>query len=374
MANILLTMENVSKTYPGVKALSNVSFSLNKGEVHALVGENGAGKSTLIKILAGVIRPDEGAIITLEGEQVVFSHPVESVRKGIAVTYQDLGLFPNLSVAENIAISREVEAGNFKVHWSHMRERAQEALDRLGVDLDIDVPLGRLSVGNQQLVAIARALVCNAKLLILDEPTSSLSSDEVNALFKIVRSLRNEGLTIMFVSHKLDEVFTISDRITILRDGEHIGTFPTTELDEPKLISLMVGREVRFDRFPAGAVGEPILEVQGLSKEGNFKEVSFTLHKGEILGITGLVGAGRTELAHALFGDNPPDSGRILLNGTEIKPGSTHEAMELGIAYIPESRQTHGLFLGKTVTDNVAVTVLHELVSRFKIVNKHKRK
>ncbi len=363
-----LQLEGISKTYPGVKALDNVSMDIRAGEVHALVGENGAGKSTLIKILAGAEIPDSGSRIIIDGQPVEFAHPLEALRARIAVTYQDLSLFPNLSVLENITISREIEEGGNIVDWKEMRVTAQAALDRLGLDINLDTRLADLSVANQQLVAIARGLVHDARLLILDEPTSSLSRGEIEALFEVIATLKGEGVSILFISHKLDEIFAISDRITVLRDGQHVGTYLKDELTEEQLISLMVGRKLRFVEYERNPIGSPILEVKGLSKQGNFADISFTLHRGEILGITGLVGAGRTEVAQAIFGRLVPDTGEIYLEGQPIKINSTAQAVEAGIAYIPESRQSQGLFLGKTLADNVAVTRLDTLVGRFKII------
>lgn len=363
-----LKLEGISKTYPGVKALDNVSMDIREGEVHALVGENGAGKSTLIKILAGAETPDPGSRIIIDGQPVEFAHPLEALRARIAVTYQDLSLFPNLSVLENITISREIEEGGNLVDWREMRTTAKAALNRLGLDIDLDTKLNDLSVANQQLVAIARGLVHDARLLILDEPTSSLSRGETESLFKVVATLKKEGVAILFISHKLEEIFAIADRITVLRDGQHVGTYLKEELTEEQLISLMVGRKLRFVEYERNPIGSPILEVKGLTKQGNFADISFTLHRGEVLGITGLVGAGRTEVAQAIFGRIIPDSGEIYLDGQPIKINSTSQAVEAGIAYIPESRQTQGLFLGKTLADNVAVTRLDNLVGRFKII------
>lgn len=363
-----LQMEDLSKTYPGVKALDKINMEIRAGEVHALVGENGAGKSTLIKILAGAEIPDPGGRILIDGEPVSFAHPLEALRRRIAVTYQDLSLFPNLSVVENITISRKIEEGARHIDWREMRSTAQDALAKLDLDIDLTTRLSDLSLANQQLVAIARALVHDARLLILDEPTSSLSAEEVNALFRVISTLKAQGMSILFISHKLDEVFAISDRITVLRDGQHVGTYLREELDEEKLISLMVGRKIRFMQYEKRSVGKPLLEVKHLHKKGNFADISFTLHQGEILGLTGLVGAGRTEVAQAIFGRIIPDSGQIYLRGKEMKITSTTQAVQAGIAYIPESRQTQGLFLGKTLADNLSVTRLDSLANQFGII------
>lgn len=361
---------NVSKTFPGVKALRNVSFSIKKGEVHALVGENGAGKSTLIKILTGVHTPDDDSTIVINGEANQCLTPITAARKGVAVTYQDFALFPNLSVAENIAISGEIEAGKKTVDWKVLKKIASEAIKKVGVDIDVNAKLGSLSTAKQQLVAIARALVYDAKILILDEPTASLSSSEVEHLFKIIRDLKNKGIAILFISHKFDEIYAISDRITIMRDGQYMGTFNTNEIDTQKVISLMVGRNVEFERRKNYAnTNELLLEVKGLTKAGNYKDINFKLNKGEILGITGLVGAGRTEMCQSIFGVTQPDSGEIILEGKKIQVNSTSQAVEYGIAFVPESRQVQGLVLDKDVEDNITILLLHKLLGKIKLIS-----
>lgn len=361
---------NVSKTFPGVKALRNVSFSIKKGEVHALVGENGAGKSTLIKILSGVHTPDNDSTIVINGEANQSLTPISAARKGIAVTYQDFALFPNLSVAENIAISGEIETGKKTVDWKTLKRIAAEAIKKVGVDIDVNAKLSSLSTAKQQLVAIARALVYDAKILILDEPTASLSSSEVEHLFKIIRDLKEKGIAILFISHKLDEIYAISDRITIMRDGQYMGTFNTNEIDTQKVISLMVGRNVEFERRKNYSnTNELLLEVKDLTKSGNYKGINFKLNKGEILGITGLVGAGRTEMCQSIFGVTQPDSGEIILEGKKIHVHSTSQAMEYGIAFVPESRQVQGLVLDKNVEDNITLLLLHKLLSKIKLIN-----
>jgi len=359
-----LAMRQISKTYPGVKALHQVSLEVLSGEVHALVGENGAGKSTLIKILAGVIRPDEGGRIEIEGEPVEFASPLDALRRGISVNYQDLSLFPNLSVAENIALGH---FGGLRMNWKAARRIALDSLGKLGVELDLDAPLETLSIAKQQLVSIARAISFDARLLVLDEPTSSLSSNEVEQLFRIIHDLKANGISVLFVSHKLDELFAISDRFTVLRDGEHVGTYDRSELDESRLISLMVGRSVEYEKQlgDGSKIGETVLDVRGLGKKGQFKDIHFQVRSGEIVGITGLVGAGRTELAQTLFGIQPPDEGEIRLGGKPVRIRSTQDAVKMGIAYIPESRQTQGLVLQQSVARNATLAILRRLAGRF---------
>lgn len=372
--DLFIKLSNVSKTFPGVKALDNIRLEVKKGEVHALIGENGAGKSTLIKILAGIYQPDDGADIMIDGQAYQTLTPILSLRKGIIVIYQDFSLFPNLTVAENIAISLDIEQGNKFLNWNKMRDTAAKAINQLGVDIDIDAQLGTLSIAKQQLVAIARALVYEAKMIIMDEPTSALSKGEVELLFKIIRSLQKRGISILFVSHKLEELFEVSGRFTVLRDGKYVGSYNREELDNDKLIALMVGRKIEFTRYGDGKIGETLLEVKNLSKKGNFKDISFQLHKGEIIAITGLVGAGRTEVAQALCGLNVPDSGEMILEGREVKITSSEEAVRSGIAFVPESRQTEGLVVRQSVEDNITLTIMKQLLGKLSVINFDKKR
>lgn len=369
-----LEMRNVSKTFPGVKALDRVELRLRRGEVHALVGENGAGKSTLIKILAGVEKPDPGAQIFVEGKDVKLLSSLDSTHRGIAVIYQDFSLFPNLTVAENIAFGREISEKKRFINWREIREAARQALTELQVNLDLDVQLEKLSAARQQLVAIARALVFNAKLIVMDEPTSSLSASEVNYLFEVIHRLLKKGIGVLFVSHKLHEVFRIAERITVLRDGKYIGTFARDEVTVDQVISLMVGREVAFTKKYGYSTGAPLLEVRSLSKRGNFRDISFALHKREILGLTGLVGAGRSELAQALYGLNSPDSGEVYLEGRRVTVRSPEEALRLGIAYMPENRQREGLLMRLPVAQNISVSVLDRIRNAFGMLDRYREK
>jgi ABC-type sugar transport system ATPase subunit len=373
--NSLIRLEHVSKTFPGVKALQDISFCIDRGEVHALLGENGAGKSTLIKILAGVHDPDEGSVIYIDGERVTSLTSITAVRKGIAVTYQDFSLFTNLSVAENIAISSVLEKNKKIIKWKDLKKPAQAAIDKIGADIDINAQLGNYSVAKQQLVAIARALMYDAKLIILDEPTSSLSSGEVSNLFSIIKDLKNRKISVLFISHKLEEVFEVADRLTIMRDGKYMGTFQTKEMDRRKIISLMVGRTVEFERAAnEGLTDTPLLEVKNLYKKGNYADINFTLHKGEILGITGLVGAGRTEVCKTLFGVETRDSGDVLLEGKAVVFENTTQAVKAGISFVPEGRQTEGLVLANTVEENITVNSLDQLINRLGVIKKKEQR
>ncbi len=369
-----LRLKNVSKTFPGVSALQNISFDVSRGEVHALIGENGAGKSTLIKVLSGVYQPDPGAVIEIEGEAFTQLTPLEAMRRGIIVIYQDFSLFPTLTVKENIAFSEQVDKQRKLVNWKEIELTAKKALDSLGVNIDLNARLNTLSTAKQQLIAIARALVYDAKLLVMDEPTSALSSGEVDALFKIVEKLKAGGMGIIFISHKLDELFRIADRMTVLRDGQMVGGAPTREMNRGRLISMMVGREIVEEHLAGKNVGETILEVKNISKRGNFDSISFALKRGEVLGITGLVGAGRTEMVRALFGLNAPDSGEIYMEGKRISPKSPAEAQALGIAFVPESRQTEGLVLQQNAEGNITLPILTSLTGKIGLINSGARR
>ena len=369
MGDMFIRMENISKTFPGIKALDDVSIDINKGEVLGLVGENGAGKSTLIKILSGVHEPDNGAKITIGDKTVDHIATKDSLKSGIVVIYQDFSLFPNLTVRENIAISQQLESGKKVISWKKMNQVAAKALDELGVNIDLGARLGSLSIAKQQLVAIARALVYDAQVIVMDEPTSTLSKGEVEVLFKIIKMLKERGIGIVFITHKFEELFIVSDRITVLRDGKHVGTYLASEVSHDELIYLMVGREVTSERLKGKDFREEVLSVESISKKGNFKDVSFSVRKGEIIGITGLVGAGRTEVAHAIFGLNPPESGRILLEGKVIKPRSPKDAISLGIAYVPESRQLEGLVLRQNVESNITLSTIKSFANRLSFIN-----
>ena len=361
-SDVFISLKNVSKTFPGVKALTDINFDVRKGEVHGLIGENGAGKSTLIKVLAGVHQPDPGAEIIIDGERVEQLTPTESMRRGIMVIYQDFSLFPTLTVKENIAFSEQIDKKRRIINWKEIEETSKRALGILGVDIDLNAKLGSLSTAKQQLVAIARALVYDAKLLVMDEPTSALSSGEVQHLFKIMNDLKARGLGIIFISHKLDELFAICDRMSVIRDGHYIGMRNNGETTTGEIIAMMVGREIVEEHVGGTNIGEVILEVKGISKRGNYDDVSFQLRRGEVLGITGLVGAGRTETVRALFGLNSPESGEMILEGKRINPKSPAEAQALGIAFVPESRLTEGLVLQQDAESNITLSILKNFV------------
>jgi simple sugar transport system ATP-binding protein len=335
------------------------------GEVHCLIGENGCGKSTLIKLIAGVHAPDPGSAIDIDGHALAALTPAHAKALGIHVIFQDLSLFPNLSVAENIAIDESLGSLARPVRRARMERIAAALLDRLEFALPLDAPLARLPIAARQVVAICRGLAARARLLFMDEPTSSLTRAEVRTLLGIVARLKADGITVVFVSHRLDEVIEIADRITVLRDGKKVGTYAAAEVDGQRLTELMTGliidqRIVARDTRSA----PPLLEVSGLTRRGEYEDVSFVLRRGEVLGITGLLGAGRTELALSLFGMTRPDRGAIRLEGQPIALGSNQDAIRAGIAYVSEDRLQFGLNMRQSVQDNLVLATLHRLGNR----------
>jgi rhamnose transport system ATP-binding protein len=356
----VLQLDGIRKVFPGVVALDRVDFDLLPGEVHALVGENGAGKSTLIKVVSGVYRADAGTLRFL-GQPVSIPTPRAAQELGIAVIYQETALFPDLTVLENLFMGAFLLRGRL-VDWARMRRDAQAVLDSLEVTLELDEPVGRLSAAQQQLVEIARALLREARVLIMDEPTAPLTQKDVGTLFRLIRQLKARGVGIVYISHRLEEVFEVADRVTVLRDGRHILTAPVGAVSGEDLIRHMVGRTLGT-LFPKAEVraGAPILEVQGLNKLGVLRDISFQVRQGEIVGLAGLVGSGRTTLAHALFGIEPPDRGRVLVGGREVRISHPAHAIEMGIIYIPEDRQTQGLILPFPVRANLSMVILRRL-------------
>lgn len=359
----VLRMVNISKHFPGVKALDRVTFVVNRGEVHALVGENGAGKSTLMKILAGALQPDEGEIY-LEGKKVLIPTPQSAWEKGISIIYQELNLLPDLSVVQNIFLGREIRSRLRSLNYSAMVQEAEALLMRVGVDVPPQAMVRDLSVAQRQQVEIAKALSLSAKILVMDEPTASLSETEVEKLFGIIRDLKDRNVTIVYISHRLEEVFRIADRVTVLKDGKCVGTYPIGELDRDRLVKLMVGRSFS-ETFPEKAkeAGPVVVEVRNLSVPRIIRDVSFSVHAGEIVGFFGLVGSGRTDLAKALFGFYPHYSGEIVVKGKAVRVHSPQRAIAEGIGFAPEDRKSEGLCLGLSVKDNCIMAVLDDVRS-----------
>lgn len=361
---IILRFEKVSKRFPGVLALDEVSFDVKRGEVHALVGENGAGKSTLIKIVSGVHRKTSGEIY-YEGKPVDFHTPHEALARGIAAIYQEFNLIPALTVAENIFMGHHFLTPRGLVDWTRMRQEAKKLLDFLDVDIDVDAKVRDLGVAKKQVVEIAKALSLNAKILIMDEPTAALAQKEIETLFRIIRFLKEKGVTIIYISHRLEEIFKVCDRVTVLRDGRHIATRNLQDLDMEDIIQMMVGREItnKFPRIPH-TPEEEILRVEGLTRHGVLENISFFLRRGEILGIAGMVGSGRTELLRAIYGVDPVDGGEIYIKGEKVQINSPVEAINLGMAFLPEERKTQGLVLLLSVLDNIGLPILPQISER----------
>ncbi len=357
MANTFLELRGIRKSFGGVDALKDVDLTINFGEVHCLAGENGSGKSTLIKVISGAHAADAGSI-RIEGKTVGKFRPIDAIRRGIQVIYQDFAVFPNLTVMENIAMNRQLMTGARVVDWKKVRSLALEAMERIGAHMDPELPVERLSVANKQLVAILRAIINDAKLLILDEPTTALTAREVEKLFSIVRTLRDRGMAIMIVNHKLDEIYEIADTLTILRNGAYVSSGNIREYDRRRFVHDLTGREIAQVQYRPSEVGEEVLRVEHLTRKGAFEDVSFTLRRGDVLGITGLLGSGRGEIGDALFGVQPADSGKIILNGKEIHIRYISDAMENNIAYVPEDRLTQGLFLDRSILDNTMAASL----------------
>jgi ABC-type sugar transport system ATPase subunit len=351
---LVVRLRGVSKEFPGVKAVDRVDLEILPGEVHALAGENGAGKSTLMKILSQVERPTEGEL-QISGEKVAFHGPGYAQSLGVAMVYQEFALAPHLSVAENLFLGREPAHVGF-INRRSEKEKAGELLGRVGLEIDPNRLVSGLTVAEQQRLEIAKALAIEAKVLILDEPTATLAEREIEGLFEVIREMASRGIAILYISHRLDEIFRIADRVTVMRDGKVVETKPTSELTEEELVNLMVGREVgNLYPKPEAEIGEVLLRVEGISREGVLKDCSFEVRSGEILGFAGLVGAGRTELARAVFGADPVDSGRVELEGREIQVKSPQAAIAAGIGYLTEDRKGAGLALQLGIDHNITL-------------------
>ena len=372
--NVLVEIKDVSKHFPGVKALDHVSLSIRRGEVHALSGENGAGKSTLIKILTGVYTYDEGSIV-FDGSPVAFKSTNESQKAGIGSVYQELNMIPYLSVAENIYIG-DYPMGKTGIEWKELYENAQNQLDSLNIDVDAKKQLNELSTAQQQMVSIVRAVSRDCKLIILDEPTSSLDTKEVKTLFSLVRQLKEKGVAFIFITHRMEEIYQICDRITVLKDGRFIGTYQAEDLNQYQLVTLMVGREITQQRkqtyFSPEKDQNYVVEVRNLAKKPKVKDVSFGISRGEIVGLAGLLGSGRTEVAEMLFGSEMPDAGEILYEGILQKNISPTKAVRAGLAFCTENRRLDGIVPNMSVKNNIVLACMKQ-ISRLGFVISRKR-
>ncbi|MFE3166206.1 sugar ABC transporter ATP-binding protein [Streptomyces sp. NPDC059224] len=371
----MLSVTQLSKTFPGVRALSDVDFTARAGEVHALVGENGAGKSTLIKVLTGVYRPDRGEV-TYGGEQVRFSTPLQAQQAGISTIYQEVNLVPLMSVARNLFLGREPLNRLGLIDFRRMHREADEALRGLGIRVDVHRPLRELGVGAQQMVALARAVAVDARVVIMDEPTSSLEPREVQTLFEVIRMLRGRGVAVVYVSHRMDELYELCDTITVLRDGRVVHTGPLADLDRLRLVAMMLGREIGevraegMTKFTGShdTDAEPVLTASNLTARHTLRNVSLTVRPGEVVGLGGLLGSGRSETAKAIAGALPTDTGRVVVAGVTVRAGSTAAAIRAGISLLPEDRKSEGIMPGLSVRENIALAALPGL-SRFGLVD-----
>lgn len=373
-SNIILEMKNITKRFPGVLALDNVQLTLRKGEVHVLLGENGAGKSTLIKTITGAYIPDEGEIV-YEGVKIKLESPLHAQRLGISAVYQEFNLIPELDAAKNIFLGKEMMRG-IKLDSKEMYERSKKYLDEIGANINVHLPVKSLGVASQQMIEIAKAISTDCKILILDEPTAVLTNQEIDRLFEVVETLKKRGVAIVFISHRLEEINRIGDKVTVMRDGTYVETVDVErgKLDTDYLVKLMVGRKIT-NKFPKEKVeiGEEILRVENLNRKGILYDINLSLRRGEILGIGGLVGAGRTEVVKAIFGADKKDSGTITLFGRQVSINQPIDAICLGIGLAPENRKVEGLNLGMTIKDNVIMASANR-ISRFGIISKKKRR
>ncbi|MDR2163832.1 MAG: sugar ABC transporter ATP-binding protein [Clostridiales Family XIII bacterium] len=369
MEEKILIVNHLHKSFGTTHALNDVSLEVAPSEIYCLVGENGSGKSTFVKTVSGNYAPDSGEII-LNGNRYDRCTIKDAINEGVQVIYQDFSLFEHMSVAENIAINKILVDGKRLINWKEIKKIAKEQLEKVNISIELDEIVENISIANKQLVAICRALSLDAKIIFMDEPTSALTKSEVNRLISIVLGLKKKGISIIFISHKLDEVMEIADHVAIFRDGAKVGDFPAREVDEKTLTYHMTGREVEYPRYTRIHKDDrPVLEVDGLTRKGNYENISFKIRRGDIFGIIGLLGSGRTELALSLFGLNPPDGGRILVNGEELSVQSPAVAIDNGISLVPETRQTQGVYLGMSILDNINSIVLDSVTSKNGVLN-----
>jgi len=375
MGEVILTMKGIDKSFPGVHALDHVDLEVRKGEVHALMGENGAGKSTLMKVLTGIYSKDSGTI-TYEGREVEFTNPREAQAAGIVIVHQELNMMKDLTVAQNIFIGREIMRGKL-IDDAKMNEEARRLFNQLNIDIDPTEKMGNLTVGKQQMCEIAKAISHEAKVIIFDEPSAALTEAEIEELFKIIRDLRDKQMGIVYISHRMDEIKVITDRVTVMRDGGYVGTLITEQCTKDDIINMMVGRVIYEDPKTHSMVSPDapvVLKVDHLNAGRMVKDVSFELRKGEILGFSGLMGAGRTETARALFGADPKESGDIYINGKKVDIKTPQDAVKLGIGYLSEDRKRYGIVVGKSISENSSMACLEDFMNGIFIDKKKEAK
>ncbi|MDG6452304.1 sugar ABC transporter ATP-binding protein [Glaesserella parasuis] len=365
----ILEMRNVSKTFPGVKALDGINLKVKRGTIHALMGENGAGKSTLMKVLYGLYIPDEGSELIFDDKPFKPSRPIDAIRSGLTMVPQEISPVANLTIADNFYLGREMTKGKFFLDQAEMDRKTAQILEELGIPMDVTVKMSEVSVAKAQLVAIATAVSNDAKIIIMDEPTTALTEMEVEQLYKIIDAVKKRGISIIFISHKLDEVFKVSDEITVIRDGQYVGTKATTDVTKEELISMMVGRDMSemFQRERFELPDEIVLEIKNFTRAGKYEDVSFSVRKGEIFGIAGLVGAGRSEIVESLFGYKPADSGEIYIHGKKVEINNPLDAMEHKIGFVTEDRKLTGLFLNLNIIDNMIMPQMSPYLEHFLI-------
>ncbi len=358
-------MTGIDKSFGSNQVLKGAGFELRDGEVHALMGENGAGKSTLMKILTGVYTRDAGTV-WVDGQEVVYKNPQEAEKAGIVFIYQELNVLFDLTVEENLFMGKEITKGFGICDRKAMRAKAKEVMDRVGVNIPVDAVMSDLSVGQQQMVEICKALMADAKVLIMDEPTAALTASETEGLFKVINSLREKGVSIVYISHRMEEIFELCDRITVLRDGTYVGTEVISEIDLDHIVQMMIGRTIG-ERFPKreATIGAEVLRVEGLTSGKLFKDVHFDVKAGEVLGVSGLMGAGRTEIMHAIFGNLPIDAGKVYIDGKEVNIKSPRQAIAAGIGFITEDRKVEGLLLEKSIAENIDIANLGKISNGF---------
>jgi simple sugar transport system ATP-binding protein len=363
MNNNVIELRDICKSFYGVQVLKNINLAVKPGEALCIAGENGSGKSTMIKIISGAFSYDYG-VVTINGKEFKSITPSQSMSEGVQVIYQDFSLFPNLTVAENIGLSYHRQEKKASFNLRKCKEVARKSLEKVGVELDLDALVEKLPVAQKQIVAIARAIMQNAKVIIMDEPTTTLTQKEIERLYEIIRNLKKSGVAVIFVSHKLDEIFAVCDRIFVIRNGEEVANFTVNEFEREKLTFYMTGSHIKEEIFAPKDIGEEIFAVKNLGHKDHFKDITFSIKKGEILCITGRLGSGRTELAETLFGVTPSTEGEVYLKGKRIRIGNVKEAIDNKIAYIPEDRLSEGLFLKATIQDNLVAVILESLKNK----------